>query len=227
MAEYSIVVPVFNEQESLEALFGELVRALDALPGSWEVVFVNDCSSDRSPELLGELYASRPEKVRIINLTRRGGQTNALRVGFEAAAGDVVVTLDADLQNDPADIARLLEKMAQGYDVVCGWRRDRKDPYVKRFLSKLGNIFQRLLTGTAIHDISCTLRAYRLPCVRQLSLTWEGQHRFIPLMLSKKGYTIGEIVSHHRARRFGISKYSHRRIGKVIIDFLRILFSGR
>jgi len=137
--------------------------------------------------------------------------------------GNVAVTLDADLQNDPADIPKLLKKMEEGYDCVCGWRKSRQDTLLKAGLSKFGNIMQRLLTGMRIHDVSCTLRAYRKECVPDIALNWEGQHRFIPLSLSLQGYKIGEIVSNHRKRQFGSTKYSHKRIFRVVSDFFKIL----
>jgi hypothetical protein len=130
-----------------------------------------------------------------------------------------VITLDADLQNDPADIPRFLSKLEEGYDVVCGWRRNRQDGKIKSWLSFLGNRLQRLITGAGFHDISCTLRACRRECLEDLALQWDGQHRFIPLMLYRQGYRIGEVTTHHRKRRFGASKYRHRRTFKVIRDF--------
>jgi len=222
MPEYSIVIPVLNEEESLEVLFSELKTQLDALQASCEIIFINDCSTDRSLPIMESLRQQYPELVYIVTLPQRSGQTYALRTGLKVARGAVVITLDADLQNDPADISKLIARMREGYDVVCGWRRDRQDPPLKKVLSKLGNVLQRIFTGMKIHDVSCTLRAYKRECLADLKLQWEGQHRFIPLMLSKKKYKIGEIVSHHRTRRFGYSKYSHKRIFKVIADFFKV-----
>ena len=221
--EYSIILPIYNEEESLEFLFAEILQALTPMRCSYEIIFINDGSTDRSLPILEEFWQRLPEIVKIISLPHKEGQTNALRTGFESVQGRVAITLDGDLQNDPADIPRLLAKMDQGYDCVCGWRQSREDRLLKAFLSKLGNVLQRVLTGLKIHDISCTLRAYRRECLKDIKLEWEGQHRFIPLTLSRKGYKVGEIVSHHRKRRFGVSKYSHKRIFKVIIDFLKIV----
>ena len=224
MLDYSVVIPVYNEDESLDTLFSEIKTQLATLLGTYEIIFVNDCSDDRSSDKMQAFAQQLPDKVRIVNLTQRSGQTVALNKGLEVAGGDIVITLDADLQNDPADIPKLIARMQQGYDVVCGWRKDRHDPSLKKVLSKLGNILQRAITGMRIHDVSCTLRAYKKGCLNDLKLTWEGQHRFIPLMLSKKGYRVGEIVTNHRDRQFGYSKYAHKRIFKVIADFFKILF---
>ncbi len=221
--EYSIVIPVYNEEESLEPLFAELLQAMTPLNSPYEIVFVDDGSTDTSPGKLDAFKADLPEVVHIVSFSEREGQTNAMRKGLEAARGNVAVTLDADLQNDPADIPRLLEKMEEDYDCVCGWRKSRQDTLLKAGLSKFGNIMQRLLTGMRIHDVSCTLRAYRKECVQSIALNWEGQHRFIPLSLSLQGYKIGEIVANHRKRQFGSTKYSHKRIFRVVSDFFKIL----
>jgi len=220
--KYSLIVPVYNEEESLEPLFTEVQHTMTSL-GSYEIIFIDDCSSDRSVHILRDFEKKYPDVIRILTLTERSGQTKALRQGLDIAGGDFVITLDADLQNDPADIPKLLMKMAEGYHCVCGWRKSRNDKLLKAILSKLGNFVQRLFTGLKIHDISCTLRAYKRECVEMIPLNWEGQHRFIPLSLSLQGFKIGEIVSNHRKRRFGESKYTHKRIFKVMVDFLNIL----
>ena len=220
--DYSIVIPIFNEEESLRPLFNEIKAAMAICTGSYEIIFVNDGSSDQSASLLNGFLQEQSAIVKVIGLQRQG-QTKALKEGIAQAQGNIVVTLDADLQNDPADIVRLIAKMKEGYDCVCGWRKSREDTFLKSILSKTGNVLQRLITGLAIHDVSCTLRAYKRQWAMKIPLNWEGQHRFIPLSLSLQGCKITEIVSHHRQRQFGISKYSHKRIFKVIIDFFRIL----
>lgn len=222
--DFSVVVPVYNEEESLSILFEEINRAMGVLEAHYELIFVNDGSNDNSMKIMESLKEKHPGSINIVDLPERSGQTFALRKGLDVIKGEVVITLDADLQNDPADILKLVKKMKEGYDVVCGWRRDREDPWLKKKLSKLGNILQRLISGLGIHDVSCTLRAYKKDCVNHLPLDWEGQHRFIPLILSKKKFKISEIVSHHRERKFSISKYTHKRIFKVVVDFFRILF---
>lgn len=221
--EYSIVIPVYNEQGSLGVLWGEVSMVMRGLEKPFEVIFVNDGSSDQSAELLSELKRSWPEQIKVIHLMQRRGQTFALRQGLQAAQGTVVITLDADLQNDPADIPKLLAKLNEGYDVVCGWRKQRQDQFLKTLLSKLGNVLQQALTRLSVHDVSCTLRAYQRSCVARIPLNWEGQHRFIPLCLALQGLRVGEVVVNHRERKFGSSKYSHKRIFRVMTDFGRIL----
>ncbi len=224
--DYSIVIPVYNEEESLEPLLTEIHQAMDPLEKPYEVIFVNDYSSDGTTDILEDFQKTYGDRVRVRTLLRRSGQTEALRKGMAVAGGEIVITLDADLQNDPADIPRLLRKMEEGFDCVCGWRKARQDTWLKARLSKLGNILQRLLTRLTIHDVSCTLRAYKRSCVPRIPLNWEGQHRFIPLCLALQGFRVGEIVSNHRQRRFGRTKYSHKRIFRVIVDFFRVLFTG-
>jgi glycosyltransferase involved in cell wall biosynthesis len=218
---FSIVIPIHNEEDSLGPLLNELHNVFKALTSDYEIIMVNDCSTDRSTEILKNWEAS--QKVRVIHLSKRSGQTNALRKGIEQSQGEFIITMDGDLQNDPHDIARMIEKMYEGYDCVCGWRKSRQDTWLKARLSKLANVLQRCLTGLSIHDISCTLRIYKKACAAKIPLNWEGQHRFIPLSLSLQGYKIGEIVSNHRERKFGKTKYSHKRILKVVVDFFKIL----
>jgi len=221
--KYSIVVPVYNEEESIHPLFSEIQKSMTSLEGAYEVIFVDDCSDDKSAEILIDYKNKFPDIVRIITLDKRSGQTYALRQGLDAVTGDIAFTLDADLQNDPGDFPRLIEKMGEGYDCVSGWRKSRQDTPLKAGLSKFGNVLQRLFTGMKIHDVSCTLRAYKKDCIHKIALNWEGQHRFIPLSLSLQGFKVGEIVSNHRLRQFGSTKYSHKRIFRVIVDFFKML----
>ena len=220
---YSVVIPVYNEEESLKPLFSELLQIMTPLNRSYEILFVNDCSSDRSLSIIEGFQQEFPEVVRLVNLTQRTGQTLGLRKGLDSAQGEFVITLDADLQNDPADIPKMVKKMEEGYDCVCGWRKARQDTLLKAGLSKFGNVMQRLFTGMKIHDVSCTLRICKRICVDKISLNWEGQHRFIPLSLSLQGYNVGEIISNHRSRKFGTTKYSHKRIFRVVSDFFKVL----
>jgi len=220
----SVIVPVYNEEAALEILCREIMAALAQQREDFEIIFVNDGSTDRSLSILESLANTYAPRIRVITGSGRLGQTAALKRGLDSAQGDTLITLDADLQNDPADIPLLIQKLQQGYDVVCGWRKARQDKPVKSFLSKLANRLQRMLTGLPVHDISCTLRAYRRKCLEELSLSRPGEHRFIPLILSSRGYRISEIEVHHRSRRYGQSKYNHKRAFKVIADFVRILF---
>ena len=221
--DYSIVIPLYNEVDSLKIILSEIKEAMKMCGGAYEVIFVNDGSTDGSGNLLNRWAREAPLIVKAIDLPQRQGQTQALRTGLAQAQGAIVITLDADLQNDPADIPRLILKMKKGYGCVCGWRKARQDTFLKAVFSKLGNILQRMFTGLTIHDVACTLRAYKASWAAKIPLNWEGQHRFIPLSLSLQGCRIGEIVAHHRERKFGYSKYSHKRIFKVVVDFFRIL----
>jgi len=221
--EYSVIVPAFNEEGSLKPLFTELLQVMTPLNKTYEIVFVNDCSTDESLLVMEGFQKEFPEVVRIVNLKERSGQTLGMRKGLDASKGKIAATLDADLQNDPADIPKLLKKMEEGYHCVCGWRKSRQDTPLKAILSKTGNVLQRIFTGMKIHDVSCTLRIYKRECVGKIALNWEGQHRFIPLSLSLQGYKVGEIISNHRLRKFGKTKYSHKRIFRVITDFFKVL----
>ncbi len=227
MPIYSIVIPIYNEEDSIDPLVGEMTGVMNTMGDSYEIIFVNDGSDDRSLALM-EHYQKKDNQIfHLIDGKKRKGQTLALRDGLFAARGDLIITMDADLQNDPKDIPAMVDKLKEGYDVVCGWRKGRQDKPLKRFLSKFGNYLQRIISGMRIHDVSCTLRLYRRECIDKLNLGWEGQHRFIPLILKKKGFKIGEIVSHHRNRQFGRSKYNHKRIFKVMADFFRILWGRK
>lgn len=223
IVEYSIVVPVYNEEDSLKPLFRELLSVMTPLKKKYEIVFVNDGSTDKSTSIMEGFRDELPEIVKIVNLQKRSGQTYGLRKGLDSSKGRIAITLDADLQNDPGDIPKILKKLEEGYDCVCGWRKSRQDTLLKAALSKFGNVLQRLFTGMKIHDVSCTLRAYRRGCIDKIALNWEGQHRFMPLSLSLQGYKVAEIVSNHRLRKFGYTKYSHKRIFRVVVDFFRIL----
>lgn len=222
--QYSVVIPVYNEEESLDVLFREVHPVMSALPGRYELILVNDCSNDQTGPILKRLAQENPDIVRVIDLPQRSGQTRAMRVGIDAAKGELIITLDADLQNDPADIPRMLEKMKEDKcHMVCGWRKTRRDTFLKARLSKTGNVLQRTFTGMKIHDISCTLRIFTKETGQKIALNWEGQHRFIPLSASLQGCQVSEIISNHRDRRFGCTKYGHKRIFRVMVDFVRIL----
>lgn len=221
--DFSVVVPVYNEEDSLEPLFKEIQLTFKNIAGVYEVVFVDDCSDDNSPKILKSMKEQFPQIVNVITLGQRSGQTFGLRKGLDESKGNIVFTLDADLQNDPADFPKLINKLKEGYHCACGWRKSRQDTMLKAGLSKFGNVLQRIFTGMVIHDVSCTLRAYNRECIKNIALNWEGQHRFIPLSLSLQGYKIGEVISNHRLRKFGYTKYSHKRIFRVIVDFFKVL----
>jgi glycosyltransferase involved in cell wall biosynthesis len=217
----SVVVPVYNEEESLPTLQAEIAAALTPLARPFEVVYVDDRSKDRSLAILRELQARDP-RIRVIGLRSRSGQTAAMAAGFDHARGEVVVTLDGDLQNDPADIPRLLDALESGADVVAGWRRDRRDGFVLRRLPSLfANRLIALVSGVAVHDTGCTLKAFRRDVVERLPIYAE-QHRFLPVLSAGSGARVAEVVVNHRPRRFGKSKYGLGRALRVLVDLLAV-----
>jgi glycosyltransferase involved in cell wall biosynthesis len=217
----SIVVPIYNEEENLPLLHGEIVAALAVLGEPAEVVYVDDRSTDGSLRVMQELRR-QDSRVRIVRFRRNYGQTAALAAGFDASHGEIVVTLDGDLQNDPADIPALVAKVREGYDVVAGWRRKRHDSFVVRRLPSLAaNRLIAWVTGVPIHDTGCTLKAFRGEVVKRLPIYAE-QHRFLPVMSRGSGARVTEMVVNHRARRFGHSKYGLGRMLRVALDLLTI-----
>jgi len=221
----SVVVPIFNEEESLPVLFEEIVQALARLPDArqCEIIFVDDRSTDRSLDVLLELHARDPRVV-IVRFRRNYGQTAGLAAGFDVARGRVVVTLDGDLQNDPADIPRMVEELEKGYDVVAGWRKKRHDGFVLRRLpSLIANRLIAWVTNVPIHDTGCTLKAFRRELVKSMALYAE-QHRFLPLLSAGSGARITELVVNHRPRVFGHSKYGIGRATRVVLDLMAIKF---
>lgn len=217
----SVVVPVFDEEENLPILHEEIARALSATGRTFEVVYVNDRSRDRSLEVLVGLWERDPH-VRVVHFRRNAGQTAAMAAGFEQSRGELVVTMDGDLQNDPADVPALLAKLDEGYDVVAGWRKQRHDGFVLRRLpSRLANRLIALVTGVQIHDTGCTLKVFRRAVVEALPIYAE-QHRFLPAMSAGSGARVAEIVVNHRPRRFGRSKYGLGRATRVLLDLLTI-----
>jgi glycosyltransferase involved in cell wall biosynthesis len=217
----SVVVPVMNERESLEPLYSRLLAVLEDMGTGYEVIFVDDGSTDGSFEVLRRLH-ERDGHVRVIRFSRNFGQTAAFSAGFAEARGDTIVTLDADLQNDPADIPLLLDKVRQGYDLVSGWRRHRRDPLLARKLpSRLANRLIGLVTGVRLHDYGCSLKAYRSEVVKELRLYGE-MHRFIPALASRMGARITEVPVSHYPRIYGRSKYNIGRTFRVIPDVVAV-----
>ncbi len=221
--DISVVIPVYNEEETIPHLHEALVEALGGLDRSWEVLLVNDGSSDASAEKLDDV-AEADGRFVAIHLRRNFGQTPAMSAGFDHARGDVIVAMDADLQNDPADIPKLLAKMDEGYDVVSGWRRDRKDPFVTRILpSRIANGLISTVTGVRLHDYGCSLKAYRREIIEDVQLYGE-MHRFIPALARWAGARIAEVEVSHRPRQFGSSKYGLSRTVRVFLDLLTVKF---
>lgn len=217
----SIVIPAYNERENVRLLYESIIKTIDTLGFNTEIIFVDDGSSDGTFEALMELRAA-DERVRIVRLRRNFGQTPAMSAGIDCARGEVIITLDADLQNDPADIPRLMEKMSQGYEIVSGWRRDRKDKAVSRKLpSMIANRMIGIITGVRIHDYGCTLKAYRASLLKELPL-YSDMHRFIPALGALAGARVAELEVRHHPRRFGRSKYGISRTFKVLCDVLTV-----
>ena len=220
----SLVIPVHNEEESLPHLQQAIHAALDSLPHSWEVVYVDDGSKDSSLAVLEELAAQDREHTRVIELRRNFGQTAAIAAGIDHAVGDVIVLMDADLQNDPADIPMMLEKLDEGYDVVSGWRFDRQDTFITRKLpSRIANGIISRVTGVHLHDYGCTLKAYRREVITGFRLYGE-MHRFIPAYAGSVGARILEVPVQHHARKYGRTKYGLERTLKVVLDLLTVKF---
>jgi glycosyltransferase involved in cell wall biosynthesis len=202
----SVVIPAYNEEPNIEPGYRELVGVLDGLGRPFEVIVVDDGSTDGTFAALGRLAAADP-RLRVLRFRRNAGQTAALAAGFRAARGDVVVTLDADLQNDPRDIPTLLDALP-GHDAVCGWRVDRQDPWSKRVASRVANAVRGAVTGDGVHDTGCMLKAFRREALARLPL-FRGMHRFLPALLRMDGARLIEVPVRHRPRRAGRSKYGN------------------
>jgi glycosyltransferase involved in cell wall biosynthesis len=224
-AVISVVVPVHNEECSVALLLDEIASALEPLGREWEAVFVDDGSTDGSFAALTRLHAAH-DNVRVVRLRRNFGKATALAAGFEEAAGELVVTIDADLQDDPAEIPRLLAKLDEGFDLVSGWKARRRDPWSRRVLSRIFNAATRRLSGVRLHDMNCGLKAYRAEAVRGLSLYGE-LHRFLPVLAHQRGFRIAELPVNHRPRAHGRSRYGLERYLRGFFDLLTVAFIGR
>lgn len=219
--KYSIVIPVYNEEESIRILYLKTKKVCDGLHSSYEIVFIDDGSSDGTRRILKEIHEKDP-MVRVITFRSNFGQTAAMSAGFHNVKGDVIISMDGDLQNDPEDIPKLLKKIEEGYDVVCGWRKERKDKLISRRIpSIVANWIISLLTGLKIHDNGCSLKAYRSYVISTLPL-YSEMHRFIPAMASMKGARIAEVSVIHHPRKFGYAKYGLSRVWKVFLDLFTI-----
>jgi glycosyltransferase involved in cell wall biosynthesis len=219
----SIFLPVYNEEENLERLNRKIFAAMAALGHSFEVIYVDDGSSDRSLELLKK-FAAEDRRVKVIGFRRNYGQTAAMAAGIDAARGEILIPMDADLQNDPADIVRLLAKLDEGYDVVSGWRKDRQDAFITRtFPSRIANGLISRIGGVPLHDYGCSLKAYRREVLKDVNLYGE-MHRFIPIYAAWAGGRVTEIPVAHYPRTAGQSKYGLSRTIKVVFDLVTIKF---
>ena len=223
MVDLSVVIPVRNEAPSLAELYQELTDTLRAWGRSYEIIVVDDGSTDDSFDILARLQAGDPD-LRVIRFRRNFGQTAAFAAGFDHARGRIIVTSDGDLQNDPRDIPAMVETLERGYDMVCGWRKDRKDAFVSRRLpSMAANWIISTATGVRLHDYGCSLKAFRAEVVKPLKLYGE-MHRFLPAIASEQGVTIREMAVNHRPRRYGQSKYGIGRTVRVVLDLLTVKF---
>jgi dolichol-phosphate mannosyltransferase len=221
----SVVVPVYEEERSVALLYEELQAALDPVEEPWEVVFVDDGSGDGTLGALTRLHA-RTSNVRVVRLRRNFGKAAALAAGFAAASGETIVTIDGDLQDDPAEIPRLLAKLEEGFDLVSGWKTRRRDPITRRVPSRVFNWVAGRVAGVRLHDMNCGLKAYRAEVVHGLSLYGE-LHRFIPVLAHERGYRIGELPVNHRPREHGRSRYGLERYLRGFLDLLTVTFIGR
>ena len=221
----SVVVPVRNEELSVALLYDELAAALDPLGEAWEAVFVDDGSTDGSFAALTRLHAAAAN-VRVVRLRRNFGKAAALVAGFDQAQGETIVTVDGDLQDDPSEIPRLLAKLEEGFDLVSGWKTRRRDPLVRRVLSRLFNAVTSRFSGVRLHDMNCGLKAYRAEVVRGLRIYGE-LHRFIPVLAHYRGYRIAELPVNHRPREHGRSRYGPERYLRGFLDLLTVSFIGR
>ena len=221
--DLSIVIPLYNEEENVEQLYTQLKAALEGIGREYEIIIVDDGSTDGSFDILKRLHEG-DERLKVIRFRRNFGQTAAFAAGFDRSQGEVVITLDADLQNDPADIPLLLDKIEEGYDVVSGWRLHRQDPFLTRRLpSMIANWLISQVTGVHLHDYGCSLKAYRREVVKNVQLYGE-LHRFIPAIANWMGVSVAEVPVRHYSRRFGKSKYGLSRTARVMLDLLTVRF---
>ncbi len=217
----SVILPVHNERENLEPLLGELSGVLVAYQGS-EVIAVDDGSTDGSFDVL-ERLSKKFSFLRVVRLATNYGQTAAIAAGMDVATGDILLPMDADMQNDPADIPKFVSKIAEGYDIVSGWRRNRHDAWLRSLLSRIANRLIRLASGQSIHDYGCTMKAYKKNVVENLGL-YGDMHRFLAAYAAVNGAKVAEIVVHHRPRTRGMSKYGFGRVWRVLLDLFLLTF---
>jgi len=223
----SFVIPVFNEQESLQALYQKIVEVMDSISvKEYEIIFIDDGSIDNSWQQICQLHSQEKKKVRGFKLRRNFGKASGLALGFAESKGEIVFTLDADLQDDPENIPAFLEKLGSGWDVVSGWKKERKDPLEKKIASKIFNFFVSLTTGLKLNDMNCGFKAYRNEVLHHINLYGE-LHRYIPVLAHNAGFSVTEIPVTHSPRKFGVSKYGWERYFKGFFDLLTVLFITR
>ncbi|MFC1694267.1 glycosyltransferase family 2 protein [Candidatus Latescibacterota bacterium] len=225
MEKLSVVVPLYNECESLKELYDGIIAACDGMDSEFEVLFVDDGSRDGSFDILSGIR-KRDKRVRIIRFTANSGKSAALQAGFDNASGDYIITMDADLQDDPAEIPALIAALESGLDLVSGWKKHRRDPLSKRLPSRLFNMVVRFFSGMKLHDFNCGLKAYRSEVVKSFSIYGE-LHRYVPVLAKFNGFRVGEIPVNHRQRKYGSSKYGARRFLSGFLDLLTMILLTR
>ena len=220
----SIVIPVFNEAESIQELYSQIKKSLKG-QDEYEIIFIDDGSSDNSKKHINVII-DQDSNVRMISFYRNCGKSAALSEGFKYTSGDIIITMDADLQDDPNEITNLINKLDEGYDLVSGWKKKRYDPWTKTMPSKIFNFVTRLLTGVKIHDFNCGIKAYRSSVVKSIEI-FGGRHRYIPALAGQKNFSVSEIIVNHRPRIHGETKYGGSRIFHGFFDLLTILFLNK
>lgn len=216
--QISIVIPSYNEEKSVGELYKEIVSVMDSLGYIYEIIFIDDGSTDETLNTLRKL-----SPITIISFSKNFGKSQALQAGFDCASGDYIITLDSDLQDNPEEIPRFIEKLKIGNDLVCGWKKNRVDSFSKKFASKIANSVTRVFTGTHIHDMNCGFKLYKREVAKNLSL-YGDMHRYIPSIVSSMGFSVDEVVVNHRERRYGKSKYGIKRFSNSIFDFITLIF---
>jgi glycosyltransferase involved in cell wall biosynthesis len=225
--DLSIVIPLYNEEENVEPLYDQLKAALEGVGRKYEIIIVDDGSTDGSFDVLKRLHRGE-ERLKVIRFRRNFGKAAALAAGFEAAEGEVVITMDGDLQDDPQEIPRFLQKLEEGFDLVSGWKKQRRDPFSKRWPSRVFNWTVSFLTGLRLHDLNCGFKAYRREVIQELQTRlYGGLHRYIPVLAYARGYRVGEITVAHRPRQRGHSKYGWERFLRGFLDLLTVILLTR
>lgn len=221
----SIVIPLFNEEESLKPLYQEIKKGLKLVNCDYEILFIDDGSKDKSLDVIKELNKI-DNKIKYISFRTNYGKSAALQIGFKHSTGDAIITMDADLQDDPLEIPNLLKKLDEGFDLVSGWKKQRFDPLIKKISSKFFNLVTRVLTGVKLHDFNCGLKAYKRTVVQVIDVYGE-MHRYIPVLADWKGFSVSEIVVKHHPRKFGKTKFGVSRFFKGFIDLITVIFTIR
>lgn len=222
--KYSVVIPAYNEEDNISLLAAKIKEVMNTISNDWELIFIDDGSKDKTLQKMQEERV-KDERIKIISFRRNFGQSVGWQAGFDYASGDIVITMDADMQNDPADIPAMLKMVETGgYDVVSGWRSMRQDSFYIKFLSKVGNYLRRVVTGDKTHDHGCSLKVYRKECLESIDFYSDLHRRYIAALLAWRGFKVGEMRTTHHARKYGKSKYSVRKKWKGLLDLLVVKF---